>query len=338
MRLNVCGLTKDIKVLKGEDTPSKNLLNCTNIIHHRQLVKNIVDFGPKIAGVLKTFRYKCDGKEKVVEVDIIINQGSTWIKVKALKPEALLLVLEGNGYFGQKNIVQSCQELLECATQNPFEYKPPTVAVCFSHNVPSQVVDELKKINVVTFENLSSDPLTKEKFDLFQNYEKINCVNLDVTSLIFLCSDVTNGGAGKHFHDDNIKKIAEEELAEPSFSKFVDFLDGKEMLMTKTAYNKFLPIVNIVAGKTEQERAKIWLKKIRIIEDNPSERTMKTLVHAKEQHKIIFGTGDQIKAVTTTGNITFVRSAKQQNMSFSVYVHPARPFTEQKVIEDCECT
>lgn len=320
-------------MILGKNEPSKNLLNCTNIIHHRQLVKKILDYGSSVVEVLKVFRYNSDGKNKTMEIDLVVDLGSTWIKVKATNPEALLMVMEGNGYYGQKTILETCKALLECASQNLFEYKPPAVAIDFSTGVPPEVVTELKELGVLVLGNA----LEKYGLDLPQvapESEKINSVNLDVTSLIFLSSDVTNGGAYKKFSDDMITMAAEQEREEPSLAAFLEFIEGKDLIMTQTALRCFEPIVNIVAGETEKIRAKEWLSKIRIVEDDPSERSLKLKIgKAKDQHRIIFGTGDKMKVITTTGNISFVRSARQQGLDFSVHVHPSRPFTEQKIIE-----
>jgi len=106
---------------------------------------------------------------------------------------------------------------------------------------------------------------------------------------------------------------------------------GKEIICTKTAWAKFCGIVKIVGGPREQKRADEWEKKIRIVEDQPSKR-MLDLKGPKinQSHRIIFGTADSLQAVTTTANISLVRSCEQQGLRLAVFVHPARALTEQK--------
>jgi hypothetical protein len=53
-------------------------------------------------------------------------------------------------------------------------------------------------------------------------------------------------------------------------------------------------------GEKEKKRAQDLLSRIKVIPDQPSPRVsaVKESSKIKEQHKIIFGTGDQIKAIT----------------------------------------
>jgi hypothetical protein len=54
--------------------------------------------------------------------------------------------------------------------------------------------------------------------------------------------------------------------------------------------------------------------KFKIVPDNPSEKVMQLKENKKVKHrtKIIFGTGESLKAITTTANSGFVRSANNQ--------------------------
>lgn len=46
--------------------------------------------------------------------------------------------------------------------------------------------------------------------------------------------------------------------------------------------------------------------------------------------QILFGTGDQEKAITVTANSGFVRAAKQSGVIYSVFHHEARALSEIK--------
>lgn len=55
----------------------------------------------------------------------------------------------------------------------------------------------------------------------------IKTVNLDVTTLIVLVSDVTNGGAIYSFSDPILQEQAEEERKVPTLPSLLKFLEGK---------------------------------------------------------------------------------------------------------------
>lgn len=103
------------------------------------------------------------------------------------------------------------------------------------------------------------------------------------------------------------------------------------MICTQTAWTKFEGIVNIIGGENEKSRAAELQRRLRIVQDELPQH-LKQLKGPKIQdiHRIIFGTGELYKAVTTTANISFVRSAEQQGFKFATFVHPGRALTERK--------
>ena len=66
--------------------------------------------------------------------------------------------------------------------------------------------------------------------------------------------------------------------------------------------------------------------------DQPSERSASLPVTSsiRQWARTIFGTGDSLKAVTTTANVSFVRAAAQAGVEFVTFLHPARALTEAK--------
>ena len=54
--------------------------------------------------------------------------------------------------------------------------------------------------------------------------------------------------------------------------------------------------------------------KFKVVPDNPSEKVMSLKENKKVKHrtKIVFGTGEFLRAVTTTSNAHFVRAAESQ--------------------------
>lgn len=114
--------------------------------------------------------------------------------------------------------------------------------------------------------------------------------------------------------------------------KLETFFEGKELFTCQSAVKDFNDILKTVGGEKERERARALLEKVTIVDDNPSDRSknMKTSASIKERSKIIFGTGDSLKAITTTANVGFTRAAASQGVEFSVFIHESRALTESK--------
>lgn len=70
-----------------------------------------------------------------------------------------------------------------------------------------------------------------------------------------------------------------------------------------------------LGGPSEKKRAELLLQKITVVPDKMSMRTEKYLKEGgkvKPRSKKIFGTGDELRAITVTANEGFVRAAKSQ--------------------------
>lgn len=54
--------------------------------------------------------------------------------------------------------------------------------------------------------------------------------------------------------------------------------------------------------------------KLKVVPDNPDKRVMQIKENKKVKHrtKIIFGTGENLQAITTTSNLHFVRASNSQ--------------------------
>jgi predicted nucleic acid-binding protein len=107
------------------------------------------------------------------------------------------------------------------------------------------------------------------------------------------------------------------------------YVNGKEMVMTQTAFSEFIPIVKTIARLSEQTRANRLLQRVTIIPDNPSSRALnlKPTRNLGINDIIILGTGDQLGIVTTTADAKAVRAASAQGVDFHVYIHPPFPLT-----------
>jgi len=157
-------------------------------------------------------------------------------------------------------------------------------------------------------------------------------VNLDVTTLISLISNVCNGFSDVQLNDPVLSQQASEEQASLSRPIILQFIDNKQLYVCETALRDFRAIVDVVGGPTERQRATDLLGRVTVVPDQPSERSMNLPVTSsiRQRARTVFGTGDSLKAITTTANVGFVRAAAQAGVKFVAFLHPARALTESK--------
>ena len=86
------------------------------------------------------------GTHQSVVVDIVANNGATWIKVTARNARGLLASWEGDSSFGKKSIVSVCDELLLAARCNPIKFAMPLIHFIFAAGLPPVILQELQGI------------------------------------------------------------------------------------------------------------------------------------------------------------------------------------------------
>lgn len=367
---------QDLK--RGKVKFKKEHLSCSNLSHYAAIINRVIKEGPEnVSAVSKVFHLhklgvEADGKvtpkysgvagqkPSRAEVDIVCKRGSCWIKVKAMSAEGVSAVVNGTATGGHKSVLTLADELVEASRYNLMHYKPPVVVFSFSRGHTKQVSDALLKRGVLVegelvedlemFDESDVDTSEEQESDsdasedaaanlaIEPSDEDITIVNLDVTTLITMVSQVTNDGADEEFEDELLKRQAQEEREHRTLPDLYAFLEGKDVVVTQMAVEKFLNIVRIVGGPKEQERARMMLppenQKIRVVPNAPSALLQTfTAPRVKEQHRVIFGTGHALKATTATANAAFAATAKERGIFLSLYMHPARALTEQKELK-----
>ncbi|XP_021341652.1 UPF0415 protein C7orf25 homolog [Mizuhopecten yessoensis] len=157
-------------------------------------------------------------------------------------------------------------------------------------------------------------------------------VNLDITTLITLVSAVTHGGCHFIFPEKILTLQAKDERENPALPQLQTYLNGKELYACQTAWDDFETILKTLGGPEEKRRAQLLLHRVKVIPDQPSKRAkdLPDTGKIRQRTKVIFGTGDELGAVTTTANMGFVRAAEHQGVSFAIYSHSSRALTEDK--------
>ena len=89
-----------------------------------------------------------DGKPDKVDVDIVADNGNTWVDNKNVKPFGLeSSTWKGDG-GNKQGLKQQAEKLIKSAQQNPNNGVPPKVVIEFPQGVSRSVAQELQKIGV----------------------------------------------------------------------------------------------------------------------------------------------------------------------------------------------
>ncbi|XP_066933501.1 UPF0415 protein C7orf25 homolog [Clytia hemisphaerica] len=336
-----------MKFKKKPPNSLENHLKSTNLTNLRAVLR-AVENSPDVECVLSTFYYELDDIGDQLVVDAVVTGGYKWIKVVARKPLAVHRIMIGEGQYGDKDIVRVARDYIAASDQNPINYESPSICFLFPKGLTQTVYDNLKITGVYTIGKVLPDP-DYENLEAWNELQDetamsditkllsdftIRCtrVNLDITTLIVLTSNLTNGYCRYIFKEDILTKQAANEAANPALPELLKYLEGKELVCCQTAYNNFQEILKTVGGTMEKGRAKELFDRVTLIPDDPAFYAMELDESAsiKERSKIIFGTGETNQAITTTANTAFVRAAVNQGIKFSSYFHASRALTEQK--------
>lgn len=162
--------------------------------------------------------------------------------------------------------------------------------------------------------------------------EECQRVNLDITTLITYVSSLSHGRCHFTFREPVLTEQAAQERRLQVLPQLDAFMQGKELFACRAAVHDFQVILDTLGGPGEKERAQQLLARLRVVDDQPSERTLHLTPSAKVNHRslMIFGTGDSLRAVTMTANSRFVRAAANQGVRYSVFIHQPRALTEGK--------
>ncbi|ELU06361.1 hypothetical protein CAPTEDRAFT_204981 [Capitella teleta] len=323
--------------LEESHLASSNLTHIQGIVEAAETLPNVVL-------ILHTFCSR-DQPHPIV-VDVVCNHGYTWVKVIARKPEALHLVYSGQGQFGDRSITEQAERYVTCAKEFPLNFTSPQVTFLFARGVTRLLkqtlldagisvegsVFELTESSTVSHVDEEEIPSASEWMKSQALASPMQKVNLDVTALIALISNLCHGRCHFVFQEAVLTSQAEEERIKPVLPDMQNFLKGKEMLVCQSALESLQSILATVGGPTETQRASDLLRRVIVVDDAPSPKANDLKKSAKINHRaqIIFGTGDTLQAVTLSANAGFIRAAANQGVHFAAYVHAARALTEQK--------
>ncbi|KFM58501.1 hypothetical protein X975_22281, partial [Stegodyphus mimosarum] len=212
-----------------------------------------------------------------------------------------------------------------------------------SRDAVSQLTDKLEKFDYNSEEDLSSissenfvvDHSDESSYFNMQALPSDAILNLDVSTFLAYVSNMTNGHCHAKYSEKLLTDLAKMEQARPVKIILDQLFKDRKLVCCETAYRDFLEILSTVGGEAEKQRAKKMLKYITVVPDNPSPKalSLEKTSKIKERSKIVFGTGDMMKAVTVSANLGFLRAARSQGMKFVAFVHESRALTECKELK-----
>ncbi|XP_063076379.1 UPF0415 protein C7orf25 homolog [Engraulis encrasicolus] len=393
------------KVEAGKVQIKESHLQSTNLTHLRAIVESAESL-EGVASVLHVFAYESpDGLKQTLVVDVVANNGHTWVKAIGRKAEALHNIWQGRGQYGDKSVVCQAEDFLEASRQQPVQYSNPHIIFAFYNGVSSPMADRLREMGisvrgdivavntvidepdkevedgscsseeeqgVVDHEPVEDEEEEDEHHDgedevddddddvddedaddpefmhtrvdrdtiverlSFPTEVKVdvcNRANLDITTLITYVSSLSHGRCHFAFKEQVLTEQATQERQEKVLPKLEEFMQGKELFACESAVHDFRVILDTLGGPGEKARAEELLARLKVVPDDPSERTTSRLVISSKVNRrslMIFGTGDSLRAVTMTANSGFVRAAANQGVRYSVFIHQPRALTEGK--------
>jgi hypothetical protein len=92
-------------------------------------------------------KFSLDGRPDAVEVDVVADNGRTWIDSKRVEPFGL----ESNNWTGKpgkQGLKVQAEEMVRSASQNPVDGVPPTVVIDFPLGVSPEVAAALRAMGI----------------------------------------------------------------------------------------------------------------------------------------------------------------------------------------------
>ncbi|XP_078320372.1 UPF0415 protein C7orf25 homolog isoform X2 [Crassostrea virginica] len=141
-----------------------NHLKSSNLGHFAGCIHAAYN-APGVVQILSPFAM--DGRSENLVVDVVANQGQTWVKVIARKAQALHLIWAGRGQFGERDLVKQAKDYLRCSSHHPINFQTPKVHFAFYNQVTVPMAECLEQLGIsVSGERVAVDEGTANQISL----------------------------------------------------------------------------------------------------------------------------------------------------------------------------
>uniref|UniRef100_A0A915AQH5 DUF1308 domain-containing protein n=1 Tax=Parascaris univalens TaxID=6257 RepID=A0A915AQH5_PARUN len=349
-----------IDLRKKPSNGLKRYIETSNVVHFRGLLNAAYRYD-NCRAFYKSFTKPDQKKGRKLEVDLVVEEGAKWVKVISRSARGLAMEYVGAGGGTSRSILEQAQDYVKMAVEFPYFFKTPVIVFEFLSGVPDLLARQIEGFGVVvagtlvpigdlvklpedsdeedvdddsqSTPELSSSSTRLKGEGLLSGALAFDTVNLDVTAIFALISSLTHpGGCGYHFESSLLNAQAALERKKPALAPLLKVIEGKKLIICRSAYDSVQSILSTVAGPEEKKRAKSLFENVEVVDDKLTERAAKLRISDKisPRSKIIFGSGDYYKAVTISANRHFVSAASHQGIHFAVILHESRALSEQK--------
>lgn len=104
------------------NTIKKEHLQCSNLTHFAALIDTLGTVNG-IQSVNKVFTVD----DRKITVDIVCENGLSWVKVVARNPKSITQICMGNTNYGVRSILDQAEDFLDCAQSYPCLFQTPKV-------------------------------------------------------------------------------------------------------------------------------------------------------------------------------------------------------------------
>lgn len=345
-----------LKRLQAKKAVKLEQLSCSNLRHLGALVEITLNRTGVVA-VCKNLHLDEDNK---LIIDIISDEGKVWTKVIARNPKSLSALSRGKASYRARSTLDQARDYLHCAKLYPYMYKPPKVIFEFVNCIEESLACKLENLGVVVHgERLPNFDKNDLECDSQSDYDEddtpsnedytndlsytsclneveLNTLNLDVTTMMAMVSNMTNGHSNYVFKQPVLTQQAQWETQRPVKSILEKLFEGKQLVCCQTAWDDFEKIINILGGEMEKKRTETLKASLTILPDDLEGKddyprsNLKVRGHVRLRSKTVFNFGHRIKALTVSANEGFIRAAKQQGVFYAAFIHESRALTEGK--------
>jgi hypothetical protein len=280
-------ISQELNFLKQIDKTGKikkEHIQCSNLTHFSAVVKTISSVS-KCISVNKVMMLD----DRKITIDIICDDGLTWMKVIARNPKSLSQICMGDASYGVRSVVDHAEDYVECAKLNPCLFQIPKVVFVFVNGLGNNLATKIESFGIrvegARLRDVDIDEdddvdttsfVQREKSDDINNsnlstpdISHITKINLDVSAMLAYVSSVCNGSASLYeFSVRVLAQQAEWERLRPQKPILDEFFKGKKLYCCQTAKDSFISIVNTVGGTNEKIRAEEFLQRITVLPDD----------------------------------------------------------------------